>query len=121
MSNRVVVTGLGIISPVGIGIESFWSNLLDGKSGIGPVTKFDVSEMSTKIAGEVKDFNASDYIDKKEAKRMDLYTQYAVSAARMAVEDSGLDLEKTDLDRMAVFWVLNWWSLYYGGTMSSFG
>lgn len=102
MSNRVVVTGLGIISPVGIGIESFWSNLLDGKSGIGPVTKFDVSEMSTKIAGEVKDFNASDYIDKKEAKRMDLYTQYAVSAARMAVEDSGLDLEKTDLDRMAV-------------------
>lgn len=102
MSNRVVVTGLGIISPVGIGIESFWSNLLDGKSGIGPVTKFDVSEMSTKIAGEVKDFNASDYIDKKEAKRMDLYTQYAVSAARMAVEDSSLDLEKTDLDRMAV-------------------
>jgi 3-oxoacyl-[acyl-carrier-protein] synthase II len=102
MSNRVVVTGLGIISPVGIGIESFWSNLLDGKSGIGPVTKFDASEMSTKIAGEVKDFNASDYIDKKEAKRMDLYTQYAVSAAKMAVEDSGLDLEKTDLNRMAV-------------------
>lgn len=102
MSNRVVVTGLGIISPVGIGIESFWSNLLEGKSGIGPVTKFDASEMPTKIAGEVKDFNVTDYIDKKEARRMDLYTQYAVSAAKMAVEDSGLDLEKTDLNRMAV-------------------
>ena len=74
MSNRVVVTGLGIISPVGIGIESFWSNLLDGKSGIGPVTKFDVSEMSTKIAGEVKDFNASDYIDKRSKKNGSIYS-----------------------------------------------
>jgi len=103
MSNkRVVVTGLGIISPVGTGKDKFWSNLLAGKSGIGSITKFDASEMSSKVAGEVKDFEVNQYIDKKEARRMDLFTQYAVSAAKMAVQDSELDLEKVDLNRMGV-------------------
>lgn len=99
---RVVVTGLGIISPVGTGKEKFWSNLLAGVSGIGPVTKFDASEMPTKIAGEAKDFDVTQYLDKKEARRMDLFTQFAVAAAKMAVEDSGLDLKKVDLNRMGV-------------------
>lgn len=99
---RVVVTGLGVISPVGSGKEKFWENLIAGNSGIGPITKFDASEMPTRIAGEVKDFNVLDFIDKKEARRMDLFTQYAVSAAKMAVNDSKLDLEKVDLTRVGV-------------------
>jgi 3-oxoacyl-[acyl-carrier-protein] synthase II len=99
---RVVITGLGIISPIGTGIEKFWSNLLEGKSGIGPITKFDPSELPTRIAGEVKDFNPEDFLDKKEARRMDLFTQYAVAAAKMAIEDSQMDLSKVDLDRMGV-------------------
>lgn len=99
---RVVVTGLGVISPVGSGKEKFWENLTAGNSGIGPITKFDASEMPTRIAGEVKDFNVLDFIDKKEARRMDLFTQYAVSAAKMAVNDSKLDLEKVDLTRVGV-------------------
>jgi len=103
MSNRrVVITGLGVISPVGTGIEKFWANLLDGQSGIGPITRFDASELSTRIAGEVKDFEVENYIDKKEARRMDLFTQYAVAAAKMAVEDSGMDLRQVDLNRMGV-------------------
>ncbi|KJS81231.1 MAG: 3-oxoacyl-ACP synthase [Peptococcaceae bacterium BICA1-8] len=99
---RVVVTGMGIISPVGTGIEKFWSSLLEGKSGIGPITRFDASELSTRIAGEVKDFQVEKYIDKKEARRMDLFTQYAVAGAKMAVEDSGMDLAQVDLNRMGV-------------------
>ncbi|MFZ5943777.1 MAG: beta-ketoacyl-ACP synthase II [Bacillota bacterium] len=102
MKKRVVVTGLGIISPVGIGIDTFWASLLEGKSGISSITRFDTSEMPAKIAGEVKDFQVENYIDKKEARRMDLFTQFAVSASKMAVEDSGLDLTKTDLDRVGV-------------------
>jgi len=99
---RVVITGLGIISPVGTGIEKFWSNLLEGQSGIGPITRFDASELPTRIAGEVKDFQVDNYIDKKEARRMDLFTQYAVAAAKMAIEDSGMDLCQVDLNRMGV-------------------
>lgn len=102
MYRRVVITGLGIISPVGTGVKKFWSNLLEGQSGIGPITKFDASELPAQIAGEVKDFQVEDYIDKKEARRMDLFTQYAVACAKMAVEDSGIDLEQVDLDRVGV-------------------
>ncbi|KJS18940.1 MAG: 3-oxoacyl-ACP synthase [Clostridiaceae bacterium BRH_c20a] len=103
MSNRrVVVTGIGVISPVGTGIEKFWSSLLEGQSGIGPITRFDASELTTRIAGEVKDFQVENYIDKKEARRMDLFTQYAVAGAKMAVEDSGMDLSQVDLNRMGV-------------------
>ena len=80
----------------------FRSSLLEGQSGIGPITRFDASELTTRIAGEVKDFQVENYIDKKEARRMDLFTQYAVAGAKMAVEDSGMDLSQVDLNRMGV-------------------
>jgi 3-oxoacyl-[acyl-carrier-protein] synthase II len=102
LKKRVVVTGIGAITPVGIGKEEFWQSLLAGKSGIGPITRFDASEYTTRIAGEVKDFEPAKYIDKKEAKRMDRCTQFAVAAARMAFEDSGMDLDKEDRTRIGV-------------------
>lgn len=101
--NRVVVTGMGVISPVGIGLENFWQSLVEGKSGVGPITHFDASELSTRIAAEVKDFDAKDYIDRKEAKRMDRFTQFAVAAAKMASQDAGLEMEKLNSDRVGVF------------------
>ncbi|MDK2984745.1 MAG: 3-oxoacyl-[acyl-carrier-protein] synthase [Clostridia bacterium] len=100
--NRVVVTGMGVISPVGIGLENFWQSLVEGKSGVGPITHFDASELSTRIAAEVKDFDAKDYIDRKEAKRMDRFTQFAVAAAKMASQDAGLEMEKLNSDRVGV-------------------
>jgi len=100
--NRVVITGIGIISPVGIGKNKFWEALVEGKSGITEITRFDVSSYPTKVAGEVKDFNPFDYIDRKEAKRMDRFAQFAVAAGKMAVEDAGLELEKVDRDRVGV-------------------
>lgn len=102
MSKRVVITGMAAITPVGTGLEKFWDNLLKGQSGIGPITRFDSSQFPTRIAGEVKDFEPSMYIDKKEAKRMDRFTQFAVAGARMAVEDAGIDLEKLQKDRTGI-------------------
>ncbi|HZK18751.1 MAG TPA: beta-ketoacyl-ACP synthase II, partial [Clostridia bacterium] len=102
MTQRVVVTGLGIISPVGIGIGAFWSSLVKGKSGIGRISQFDPKELSTQIAGEVVDFDPTLYFNKKEARRMDRFTQFAVAAAGMALEDSGLDLGKINKDRAGV-------------------
>lgn len=102
MERRVVVTGLGVISPVGIGQEVFWESLMAGKSGIGPITHFDPSEYTTRIAGEVKDFAPEDYLDKKEAKRMDRNTQFAIAASKLALDDSGIDLEKLDKTRAGV-------------------
>ncbi|MDW7675141.1 MAG: beta-ketoacyl-ACP synthase II [Bacillota bacterium] len=102
MKRRVVVTGMGIISPVGIGKENFWQSLINGTSGIGPVTKFDTTGFPTRIAGEVKDFDPKDYLDRKEAKRMDRFAQFAVAATKMAVADSQLDLESTDMTRAGV-------------------
>ncbi|MBS5936065.1 MAG: beta-ketoacyl-ACP synthase II [Veillonella sp.] len=100
MKKRVVITGVGAISPVGIGKE-FYNALLKGESGIGPITFFDASDYATRIAGEVKDFNATDYgIDKKEARKMDRCCQFAVAAALMAKEDAGLDMDKEDSDRV---------------------
>ena len=96
MNKRVVVTGLGAITPIGIGRDAFWQGLLAGMSGVGPITRFDATDFSTKIAAEVKEFDPSLYIDKKEAKRMDRFTQFAVAASKMALEDSGIDLEKED-------------------------
>ncbi len=93
---RVVVTGIGVVSPVGTGRENFWNNLLDGKSGIGPITKFNTDDYPTKIAGEVKDFDPGLYMDKKEAKRMDLFTQFAVAATSMAFDDAGLNKDAID-------------------------
>lgn len=103
MSNRVVITGLGVISPVGIGKDVFWQSLLEGKNGIDKITRFDATEYKAQIAGEVKDFDPADYMDKKEAKRIDRYAQFAVAAAKMAVEDAKLDLEAEDCDRIGTF------------------
>ncbi|SFL87876.1 beta-ketoacyl-ACP synthase II [Pelosinus propionicus] len=100
MKKRVVVTGLGAITPIGIGKDEFWQSLLAGKSGIGKITHFDASEYTTQIAGEVKDFDPTKYIDKKEAKRMDPFTQFAVAASKMAFEDSGINLDTEDLTRI---------------------
>ncbi|HHW44982.1 MAG TPA: beta-ketoacyl-ACP synthase II [Desulfotomaculum sp.] len=102
MHNRVVVTGLGVISLVGTGVESFWSNLTAGKSGVGLITRFDASAYSTRFAAEVKDFDPARYIDKKEARRMDRFTQFALAAAGMALEDAGMDWEGVDRDRVGV-------------------
>jgi 3-oxoacyl-[acyl-carrier-protein] synthase II len=102
LQKRVVVTGLGIISPVGTGLEKFWTSLTGGVSGIRRITRFDATNFSTQIAGEVVDFDPMQFMDRKEARRMDRFTQFAVAAAGMAIEDSGLDLEVVDRDRAGV-------------------
>ena len=99
---RVVVTGLGAVTPVGNTVPEFWENLINGVSGAGPITHFDASKFKTQFACEVKNFNATDFIDRKEARKMDLYTQYAVVAAKEAVTDAGLDTEKEDLNKIGV-------------------
>ena len=101
---RVVVTGLGALTPVGNTVEETWNSLLNGKSGAGPITHFDASLFKTQFACEVKNFNVTDYIDRKEARKMDLYTQYAVAAAKQAVEDAGINVETEDLDRVGVIY-----------------
>jgi 3-oxoacyl-[acyl-carrier-protein] synthase II len=102
MNRRVVVTGIGIISPIGTGKEKYWSSLAEGISGIGPVTKFDTSDLATKIAGEVSDFDPKEYFDKKEARRMDRFSQFAVAATKMALEDAGLSLVNINPERIGV-------------------
>lgn len=102
MQNRVVVTGLGVISPVGTGVEMFWSSLINGVSGIKPLTRFDSTNFSTKIAGEVTDFDPGNYFDRKEARRMDRFTQFALAATMMALEDASLDLSRENRDRIGV-------------------
>ena len=98
MERRVVITGLGVVSPVGTGVEKFWNSLLEGKSGIAPITRFDAADFPVKIAGEVKDFDPALAGDKKTIRHMDRNAQFAVAAARMAVEDAKLDMEKENLD-----------------------
>jgi len=90
---RVVVTGLGAVTPVGNTVKEFWDNIVAGKSGVGAITKFDTSKFKTNFAAEVKDFDAEAYVDKKELKKYDLYTQYAIAASDQAIKDSGLDFE----------------------------
>jgi 3-oxoacyl-[acyl-carrier-protein] synthase II len=99
---RVVVTGLGVVCPVGIGLEETWKNLVSGKSGIGPITLFDASTFPTRIAGEVHGFNAEKYMDRKEVRRNDRFIHLGVTAADMALADSGLDLAKEDLEQVGV-------------------
>jgi len=99
---RVVVTGIGVVSPLGTGIEKNWSAITSGQSGIGSITRFDASDLPTQIAGEVKDFNAEDYIDKKEIKKMDLFIQYGLAAATIALEDSGLEINDENAERVGV-------------------
>ena len=99
---RVVVTGMGVISPIGNTVDEFWNNLKEKKTGIGTLTKFDTSDYKVKLAAQVKDFDPMKYMDKKEAKRMELFSQYAVAAATEAINQSGLDLEKEDVERIGV-------------------
>ncbi len=103
MSNRVVITGMGAITPIGIGKDAFWDGLMAGKNGIDKITRFDAAEYGSQIAGEVKGFEPAEYIDKKESKRMDRYTQFAVAAAKLAIEDAKLDLDNEDHDRIGTF------------------
>ena len=99
---RVVITGLGAVTPVGNTAEEFWASLTQGKSGIGPITRFDSTGFDTRIAGEVKGFDALKYVDKKDDRKLDLYLKYAIACAAMAVEDAGLDPAKEDGDRFGV-------------------
>ena len=99
---RVVVTGLGAITPLGNDVQTTWKNALAGKSGAGPITHFDASLFKTQFACEVKDFNPADHFDRKEIRKYDRYSQLAIKAAKDAMEDSGLDLEKENLDRIGV-------------------
>ena len=93
MKNRVVVTGMGTVTPLGNDVNSFWNGIKEGKCGIDYITLINTDRLKVKVAGEVKDFKPEDYLDRKEAKRMDRYCQLALAAAKEAVEDSGLDLE----------------------------
>lgn len=102
MTRRVVVTGMGVISPVGIGLETFWNSLCNGVSGISPIEGFDTTNYSVTIAGEVKNFEPGHYFDKKEAKRLDRFAQFAVAAALMAVEDSKLTITDENADGVGV-------------------
>ncbi|MDD5007074.1 MAG: beta-ketoacyl-ACP synthase II [Syntrophorhabdaceae bacterium] len=102
MKRRVVVTGVGLVTPLGVGIENVWQRILRGESGIGPITRFDTTQHETKFAAEVKEYKPEDYIPPKELKRIDLFIQYALTAAKIAMEDSGLDMGKEDAERVGV-------------------
>lgn len=104
MSRRVVITGLGALTPIGNTVSQFWENLLKGKSGAGPITRFDSSEFKTKFACEVKNFNPTDFLDRKEARKLDMYAIYGMVAASEAMTDSALDVEQINLDRAGVIW-----------------
>jgi 3-oxoacyl-[acyl-carrier-protein] synthase II len=101
-TRRVVVTGLGVVSPVGSTLDSFWAAIQAGESGVGPITYFDTSAFDTKFAGQVKGFNLDDFISKKEARRMDPFCHYGIAAAKMAVDDSGLDMAQENPRRVGV-------------------
>lgn len=100
MSRRVVITGMGAVTPIGNNVEDFWANIKKGTVGIGPITKFDTSDYKAHLAAEVKDFDPLQYMDKKSARRMEDFSQYAVVAAKEAMEDAGLDMEKEDSFRV---------------------
>ena len=99
---RVVVTGLGLVCPLGVGVEESWQALVAGKSGIGPITHYDASTYPTKIAGEVRGFEPEKFMDRKEVRRNDRFIQFALAAADMAVKDSGIDFDKEDPERIGV-------------------
>ena len=99
---RVVVTGLGALTPVGNNVAETWENLVNGVSGAGPITHFDASKFKTQFACEVKNFNPNDHLDRKEARKMDLYTQYAIVAAKEAIEDAAMDLDNEDKTKIGV-------------------
>ena len=98
-----MVTGIGLVTPLGTGVEKTWQSLCEGKSGIGRITRFDPSELPSQIAAEVKDFDPADFIDKKEIKKMDRFIQFGIAAARMAVEDARLEITEATADRVGVY------------------
>ena len=101
---RVVITGVGTVNPLGSSVDEYWKNLVKGVSGAGPITLFDASLQKTQFACEVKNFDATRYMERKEVRKYDLYTQYAFASTEEAMRDSGLDLEKVDHDRAGVIW-----------------
>ncbi|MBI5038551.1 MAG: beta-ketoacyl-ACP synthase II [Nitrospirae bacterium] len=103
MKRRVVVTGLGLVTPLGIGVEKTWPAIIAGTSGVGRITRFDPSELPSQIAAEVKDFDPADFIEKKEIKKMDKFIQFGVAAAKMAVKDAGLRITDTIAERVGVY------------------
>jgi len=102
MRTRVVVTGMGAVTPIGNSVSEFWTSLKNGVGGIGPITRFDTTDYKCKIAGEINDFEPEKYIEKKEIRRMDLFTQYGIYAAEMAIEESGLNDSNLDKERVGV-------------------
>ncbi len=101
---RVVVTGMGAITPIGKNIDEYWNSLVNGVSGAAPITRFDTTHFKTKFACEVKDFNSTDYFDRKEARKIDLFAQFALIAAEQALQDAKVDLKAIDLDMAGVVW-----------------
>lgn len=100
MARRVVVTGVGLVTPVGTGVAKTWDGLCAGKSGVGPISRFDAGDFAVQIAAEVKDFNVEDYMEAKEAKHLDLFVQYALAAAQMALDDSGFTVTEENAGRV---------------------
>ena len=100
MNKRVVITGLGLVTPVGVGVEQTWDSLCAGNSGVGEITRFDTSDYQTKIAAEVKDFHPEDFMPRKDAKRVEPFIAFALAATRMAIEDSGLVIDSSNEDRV---------------------
>ncbi len=102
MARRVVVTGMGAVTPLGFGVDALWDGVVQGRSGVGPVTRFDATGFPCRIAAEVRDFQPDQWLPRKEARRMDRFAQFASVSARMAGEDAGIDWEQVDLDRVGV-------------------
>ena len=101
---RVVVTGLGALTPIGNTVKEYWEGLAAGKNGCGPITKFDAEKFRTRFACELKDFKVDDFINTKEARKMDPFTQYAVVASDEAIADAGFDMETLDKNKVGVIW-----------------
>ena len=102
MEKRVVITGMGAITPIGNSVEEFWKGIKEGKCGIDEITYFDNSNFKVKLAAEIKNYNPEEYFDRKEAKRTDKFTQYAMVASREAWKDSGLEQEKENMERVGI-------------------
>src|SRR6056297_2108922 len=102
MNNRVVITGIGQVTSLVNNIKTFWNNIINGKSGITRINKFDINEFASQIGAEIKDFNSDKYIDKKEAKRMGLFTQYAIGATQKAMVDAGLIINEENAGDIGV-------------------
>jgi len=104
LNRRVVITGLGLVTPVGIGVEQTWQSLCAGKSGVGEITRFDASKFKTRFACEVKNFEPTDYFDRKEARKLDLYSMFGLVSADQAVKDAGFNMETLNKDRVGVIY-----------------